>query len=203
MQTHAPFWDSLVFEGIDNVEVEAARAAFGTVEVVAGGRAAGSASPDCGCFSGWVHDRYQRRLKDLSLAEQGFVIRLTVRRFICGSVDCPLRTFVKPFPRLTAPHARFTTRLNHAPGASGARAGPAGWLQAGRPVGLRRGTADLVTQGHGTTRSAVQNAASAGCGRLRDPPRPDLFNRLDQRRRPPRGRLRPGLRSHGRGHHGT
>ncbi|MFE9776527.1 transposase family protein [Streptomyces sp. NPDC005775] len=110
MQTHAPFRDSLVFEGIDNVEVEAARAAFGTVEVVARGRAAGSACPDCGCFSGWVHDRYQRRLKDLSLAEQGFVIRLTVRRFICGSVDCPLRTFVEPFspadcPARTVHHA--------------------------------------------------------------------------------------------------
>ncbi|MGW6523565.1 transposase family protein [Streptomyces sp. NPDC054962] len=40
-------------------------------------------------LSGRVHDRYQRRLKDLPLAEQGFVIRLTVRRFVCGSVDCP------------------------------------------------------------------------------------------------------------------
>ncbi|WP_406737222.1 transposase family protein [Streptomyces sp. NBC_00853] len=67
-------------------------AAFGTVEVAARGRAAGSACPDCGRFSDRVHDRYQRRLKDLPLAEQGFVIRLTVRRFICGSADCPRRT---------------------------------------------------------------------------------------------------------------
>ncbi|MER7220439.1 MULTISPECIES: hypothetical protein [Streptomyces] len=33
MQTDAPFWDSLVFDGIDDVDVEAVTAAFGTVEV--------------------------------------------------------------------------------------------------------------------------------------------------------------------------
>ncbi|MEW1701202.1 ISL3 family transposase [Streptomyces sp. NPDC091278] len=114
MQTDAPFWDSLVFDGIDEVDVEAVTAAFGTVEIVASGRGAGAACPDCGCFSDRVHDRYQRRLKDLPLAEQGFTIRLTVRRFICGSANCPRRTFAEPFSRLAAPHARFTTRLNRA-----------------------------------------------------------------------------------------
>ncbi|WP_224354137.1 transposase family protein [Streptomyces olivaceus] len=61
-----------------------------------------------------VHDRYQRRLTDLPLAHQRFVIRLTVRRFICGSADCPRRTFAEPFSQLAAPYARFTTRLNRA-----------------------------------------------------------------------------------------
>ncbi|MFE9491243.1 transposase family protein [Streptomyces sp. NPDC006641] len=75
--------------------------------------AAGAACPGCGCFSGRVHDRFQCRLKDLPLAEQGFVIRLAVRRFIRGSADRPRRTFVEPFSRLAAPHARFG-RLNHA-----------------------------------------------------------------------------------------
>ncbi|MFI6468570.1 ISL3 family transposase [Streptomyces sp. NPDC050538] len=114
MQTDAPFWDSLVFDGIDDVDVEAVTAAFGTVEVAARGRVVGSSCPDCGRFSDRVHDRYQRRLKDLPLAELGFVIRLTVRRFICGAADCPRRTFAEPFSQLTVPHARFTTRLNHA-----------------------------------------------------------------------------------------
>ncbi|MGW7276638.1 transposase family protein [Streptomyces sp. NPDC054864] len=104
MLTDAPFWDLLVFNGIDDVDVEAVTAAFGTVEVVARGRAARAAYPDCGRFSDRVHDRYQRRLKDLPLAEQGFVIRLTVRRFICGSADCPRRTFAEPFSRLAVPH---------------------------------------------------------------------------------------------------
>ncbi|WP_285543986.1 ISL3 family transposase [Streptomyces lavendulae] len=146
MQTDAPFWDSLVFEGIDEVDVEAVSAAFGTVEVVARGRAAGAACPDCGRFSDRVHDRYQRRLKNLPLAEQGFVIRLTVRRFICGAADCRRRTFAEPFSRLAAPYARFTTRLNHAlervglalAGRAGARLAAHLGFGAGRITLLRR-----------------------------------------------------------------
>ncbi|WP_406466472.1 transposase family protein [Streptomyces sp. NBC_01594] len=69
---------------IDDVDVEAVTAAFGTVEVVARGRGVGTGCPDCGHFSDRVHDRYHRRLKDLPLAQQDFVIRLTVRRFIWG-----------------------------------------------------------------------------------------------------------------------
>ncbi|WP_234315345.1 ISL3 family transposase [Streptomyces globisporus] len=128
------------------MEVEAVTAAFGTVEVAARGRAAGSACPDCGRFSGRVHDRYQRRLRDLPLAEQGFVIRLTVRRFICGSADCPRRTFAEPFSQLTVPHARFTTRLNRAlervglalAGRAGARLAAQLGFGAGRMTLLRR-----------------------------------------------------------------
>ncbi|MFD3658932.1 hypothetical protein [Streptomyces sp. NPDC058620] len=71
MQTDAPLWDSLVFDGIDDVNVEAVTAVFGTVEVMARGRAASAACPDCGRFSDRVHDRCQRRLRDLPLADQG------------------------------------------------------------------------------------------------------------------------------------
>ncbi|WP_238783173.1 transposase family protein [Streptomyces monomycini] len=142
MQADALFWDSLVFEGIDEVEVEAVTAAFGTVEVAAKGRAVAVACPDCGLISDRVHDRCQRRLKDLPLADQGFVIRLTVRRFICGSADCPRRTFAEPFSRLTVPHARFTTRLNPALERVGlALAGRAGtWLAAQLGLGAGRMT---------------------------------------------------------------
>ncbi|MFJ8982996.1 ISL3 family transposase [Streptomyces sp. NPDC102282] len=146
MQTDAPFWDSLVFDGIDDVEVEAVTVAFGTVEVVARGRMTGAACPDCGRFADRVHDRYQRRLKDLPLADQSFVIRLMVRRFICGSADCPRRTFAEPFSRLAAPYARFTTRLNRAlervglalAGRAGARLAAQLGFGAGRITLLRR-----------------------------------------------------------------
>ncbi|MFF5018631.1 ISL3 family transposase [Streptomyces sp. NPDC001165] len=146
MQTDAPFWDLLVFEGIDEVDVEAVAAAFGRIEVAAKGRAAGAACPDCGCFSERVHDRYQRRLKDLPLADQNFVIRLTVRRFICGSAGCRRRTFAEPFSRLTAPYARFTTRLNRVlervglalAGRAGARLAAQLGFAAGRMTLLRR-----------------------------------------------------------------
>ena len=52
MQADASFWDSLVFDGIDDVDIEAVTAAFGTVDVVARGRAAGATCPDCGRFYG-------------------------------------------------------------------------------------------------------------------------------------------------------
>ncbi|MFJ4871426.1 ISL3 family transposase [Streptomyces sp. NPDC088757] len=149
MQTDAPFWDSLVFDGIDEVEVEAVTVTLGTVEVVARGRAAGAACPDCGRFADRVHDRYRRRLKDLPIAEQGLVIRLTVRRSVCGSADCPRRTFAEPFSRLAAPYARFTMRLNRAlervglalAERGGARLAAQLGFGAGRMTSLRRGMA--------------------------------------------------------------
>ncbi|MEU3620558.1 transposase family protein [Streptomyces sp. NPDC006872] len=61
-----------------------------------------------------MHGSYQRKLKDLPLAGQSVVIRLTVRRFICGAADCPRRTFAEPFPRLATPYARLTSRLGRA-----------------------------------------------------------------------------------------
>ena len=38
MQADVAFWDLLVFDGIDDVDVVAVTAVFGTVDVVAGGR---------------------------------------------------------------------------------------------------------------------------------------------------------------------
>lgn len=96
------FWDSLVIDVIDDVDVEAATAAFGTVEVTARGQAAAATCPDCGHSSGRAHDSYQRRLKDLPLGGQSVMIRLTVRRFICDAGDCSRRTFAEPFARRPA-----------------------------------------------------------------------------------------------------
>ncbi|MDQ1022564.1 transposase [Streptomyces umbrinus] len=146
MQADSSFWDSLVFDGIDDVDVEAVTAVFGTVDIVARGRAVGAACPDCGRFSERVHDSYQRRLKDLPLGGQGVVILLRVRRFICCDTNCPRRTFAEPFAQLTAPYARFTTRLNRMlervglalAGRAGARLAAQLGLGAGRMTLLRR-----------------------------------------------------------------
>lgn len=88
METGASFWDEFVFAGLDDVDVEAVASVFGTVEVLARGRADEAACPDCGRVSGRVHGSYQRRL------------------------NCRRRTFAESLPELTAPDARFTTRLN-------------------------------------------------------------------------------------------
>ncbi|MFE7978268.1 ISL3 family transposase [Streptomyces shenzhenensis] len=146
MQADASFWDSLVFDGIDDVNVEAVTATFGTVDVTARGQASSAACPDCGRSSNRVHDSYQRRLKDLPLAEQSVVIHLTVRRFICGTDNCPRRTFAEPFAQVTALYTRFTTRLGHVlervglalAGRAGARLTAQLGFQVGRMTLLRR-----------------------------------------------------------------
>ncbi|MFE3144862.1 transposase family protein [Streptomyces scopuliridis] len=110
----ALFWDSLVFDGIDDVDVEAATAAFGTVEVTVRGQAAAATCPGCGHLSGRVHDSCRRRLKDLPLGGQSVMIRLTVRRFICDAGGCSRRIFAepfaepfaRPFAQLARPYAR-------------------------------------------------------------------------------------------------
>ncbi|MFA7768283.1 transposase family protein [Streptomyces sp. NRRL S-448] len=158
MQTDAPLWDALVFAGIDDVDVKAVTAAFGMVEVMARGRAASPACPDCGCFSNRIHDRYQRRLKDLPLADQGFVIRLTVRRFICGAADCPRRTFTERFSRLAAPYARVTTRLNHA------------LERVGLALAGRAGTRLAAQLGFGAGRMTLLMTSSGRCCTFRPEP---------------------------------
>nr|WSZ18893.1 hypothetical protein OH837_38975 [Streptomyces canus] len=67
MRPDASMWETLVFDGIDDVSVEAVTAVFGTVDIVARGRAVGAVCPECGRFSDRVHDSYLRRLKDLPL----------------------------------------------------------------------------------------------------------------------------------------
>ncbi|MFB8181912.1 ISL3 family transposase [Streptomyces sp. NPDC055966] len=113
MQIDATFREVLVFDGIDDGDVETVTAAFGTVDVTVRGRVSGGTCPDCRGSSDRVHDSYQRRLKDLPLAGQSVVIHLTVRRFLCGTADCPRRTFAEPFAQLTDPYACCTSRLGH------------------------------------------------------------------------------------------
>lgn len=72
MKVDTSFWDSLVFDGIDELDVEAVTAAYGTVDVTARGRAAGAACPDRSRFSERVHDSYLRRLRDLPLGGRRF-----------------------------------------------------------------------------------------------------------------------------------
>lgn len=146
METDTLFWKTLVFDGIDEVGVEKVTSAFGTVDIMAKGRTAGAACPDCGRPSERVHGSYQRRLRDLPLGERSVVILLKVRRFVCDASACPRRTFVEPFTRLTRPYARFTTRLGHLleqvglalAGRAGARMAAQLGLGAGRMTLLRR-----------------------------------------------------------------
>ena len=72
------------------------------------------------------------------------MIRLKVRRFVCGARACLRRTFVEPFTRLTCPYARLTTRLDRVPERIGlARAGRTGARPAAQ-LGLGAGRMTLL-----------------------------------------------------------
>ncbi|MEU8687520.1 transposase family protein [Streptomyces sp. NPDC048665] len=135
-----------MFDGIDDLTVEAVTTVFGTVDVVARGRAAAARCPDCNGFSNRVHDSCLRRLRDLPIGEFRVVILLTVRRFVRGSADCPRRTFDEPLAQFTTPCARSTSRLKRAlerigpalAGRAGSRLAVQLSFDAGRMTLLRR-----------------------------------------------------------------
>ncbi|MGI5186271.1 transposase family protein [Dactylosporangium sp. CA-152071] len=70
--------------------------------------------PDCGAESVRVHGRYHRRLADTALAGRPVVIRLLVRRLVCGQTECARVTFVEQIPGLTTPHSRYSPPLRAA-----------------------------------------------------------------------------------------
>lgn len=113
MQADASFWDSLVFDGIDDVDVEAVTAVFGTVDVVAKGRAASAACPDCGPLVG-------PGARLLPAQTEGSAARRAERPDSSDGPAFPLRHKGLPasygrraLRAAAAPYVRFTTRLNH------------------------------------------------------------------------------------------
>src|SRR4051812_16289079 len=79
-----------------------------TVCLEAVGTQAGACCPACGAFAWEVHERYQRRPRDLSW--RGWQVRLvlTARRFRCPTPQCRRHTFVEPFGEAVPRYARRT-----------------------------------------------------------------------------------------------
>jgi transposase len=65
----------------------------------------------CGRPAARVHDRYRRRLHDLSCAGRPVQVELEVRRFICDNPACSVGTFAEQVDGLTARQQRRTTGL--------------------------------------------------------------------------------------------
>jgi transposase len=93
------------------VVVERAEVAGALLCVRARARAGEAACPGCGCWSGRVHSRYERRLADTAVGGRRVVIRLGVRRFFCASPGCPAVTFAEQVEGLTSRYARRSPPL--------------------------------------------------------------------------------------------
>jgi transposase len=125
--------------------VEAAEVSGGRVRIWARASAEGASCTRCGQFSKRVHSGYERRLADEPAGGQPVTIHLAVRRFFCGSPDCPAVTFAEQVEGLTSRRARRTPPLARAltaialalAGRAGARLAAALGLTAGRSSMLR------------------------------------------------------------------
>ncbi|WP_433259659.1 transposase (plasmid) [Streptosporangium sp. CA-135522] len=74
------------------------------MRIVARTRAEEAERRGCGRASSRVHDRYRRRLQDLSCGGRPVMIELEVRRFVCRNTDCPVTTFAEQVNGLTERH---------------------------------------------------------------------------------------------------
>jgi transposase len=82
--------------------------------IVAAARHAAASCPVCGCKTGRVHSRYERRLADLPWHGLAVALRVRVRRFVCEVPRCPRQIFCERLPATAAPYARRTARLGWA-----------------------------------------------------------------------------------------
>ncbi|MFI1259137.1 transposase family protein [Streptomyces netropsis] len=102
---------AVLFPHFALLRVELIRPTGCTVRIQARGREPSAACPGCGTVSRRVHSGYERKMSDTAISNQQAILQLRVRRFFCGSSDCPKKTFAEQIPGLTFRHGRCTMLL--------------------------------------------------------------------------------------------
>jgi transposase len=100
-----------LFPHLAGLRVERVEPAGGGVVIAARSLAAGAACPGCGTWSSRVHSGYVRQVQDSPAGGGPVLIRLSVRRFFCGSPDCPAVTFAEQVEGLTGRYLRRSLPL--------------------------------------------------------------------------------------------
>jgi transposase len=127
-----------------DVLIERVEEICGTVWLWARPRARTAVCTGCGRDSARVHSRYERRVADAAVAGRRVVLRMRVRRFVCRTEDCPVKTFAEQVEGLTTRYGRRTVPLAKMVTAIGvALAGRAGSRLAAR-LGLTTGRNALL-----------------------------------------------------------
>src|SRR5215467_3700787 len=70
--------------------------------------------PLCEHPSERIHGRYGRSVADVPCGGRKVTLALTVRKFVCGTPECPRSIFTERFPAFVQPYARMTNRLSEA-----------------------------------------------------------------------------------------
>ena len=119
-----------LFAHLGSLELDQVEDVGDLVRLVARTRTSPVTCPECGEPAPRVHDRYWRRLQDLSCCGRPVQVVLQVRRFICDNAACVVATFAEQVDGLTAKHQRRTiglrSLLERVALALAGRAGP-GW----------------------------------------------------------------------------
>src|SRR5262249_3331962 len=79
--------------------------------------------PLCQQCSERIHGRYIRTVADVPCGGRRVLLRLTVRKFVCGTKTCLRTIFTERLPDLVQSYARMTNRLKSAVQAIGLVAG--------------------------------------------------------------------------------
>jgi transposase len=100
-----------LFAHLGGLELDQVEDLGDLVRLVARTRTSPVTCPECGEPATRVHDRYWRRLQDLSCYGRPVQVVLQVRRFICDNPACAVATFAEQVHGLTAKHQRRTIGL--------------------------------------------------------------------------------------------
>jgi len=102
--------------------------------------------PECEQPSERIHGSYVRTVADLPCGGRRIILKLSVRKFVCGAFSCSCRIFTERLSVLVQPYARMTNRLSEALqtlgfatcGELGERLAPKLGMQVSGPTLLRR-----------------------------------------------------------------
>ena len=98
--------DSIAIEGIYPTKTHL------TIQVAC--RLKSAACPLCQHSSERIHGCYGRTVADVPCGGRRVTLTLTVRKFVCGTPDCPRKIFTERLPALGQSYARMTNRLSEA-----------------------------------------------------------------------------------------
>src|SRR2546430_7343169 len=70
--------------------------------------------PICQHSSERIHSSYGRAVADVPCGGRRVTLALTVRKFVCGTPECPRTIFTERLPALVQSYARMTNRLSEA-----------------------------------------------------------------------------------------
>jgi transposase len=137
----------------DGVIIESVDAETNSVIVHIACRLPNACCPLCQQVSERVHGRYERTVADLPCAGRRVILKLSVRKFVCGISSCPRKIFTERLDALVQSYARMTNRLAETLqtlgfatcGELGERLAPKLGMQTSGPTLLRRMRAHVYT----------------------------------------------------------